>query len=429
MLTLGTALNAVLRSKATEACWLLELYYNDDDAVTPVRVSDVDRTIGGNDYLGLVRSWGSLHQSADLVEFTSSTGTVSITLDNTENTILGGRFSDLFAIKNIANRKWILYLSADGEVSTDSIGSGIISDDIKATDKNVQLQLLNNESNFDTEFPKTVVDVETYPNVPDNNIDKLIPMAYGDFDRTISEEGANADRALVKGRFPAIIVDKTDIDALPDIQPLNTLRTRQIYMKMGEYYAACKSANVIATAATPIITFGGPDWYLYIPMVAGDIDYDAMTDRDYSEFKAFQSGAGGAELTKDFEIPLVGNVGTFSALVLGIGKKRIVTNTATDPNLSARFDPLAGAVKPYVEFAWDANDEDLALTQATLPVQGDIITVSIQDENLVDQIMMEIYELIVELTMAPLQTFTRKKTLYSVEYIRQARTARGRRRL
>ena len=56
---------------------------------------------------------------------------MSVTLINTENSIKGGRFSDLLATNNFANRKWELFLNTNETSTLDTaarmIGSGVIS--------------------------------------------------------------------------------------------------------------------------------------------------------------------------------------------------------------------------------------------------------------------------------------------------------------
>jgi len=109
LLNFDSSLTNALTSHSAEAFWVLKLYYNDESAF--IGVSDQDRTDGADVYYGLVSSWGSLSHSLDFFNFTTSTMSMSVNLINTDNTIEGGRFSDLFSTYNFANRKWELFLN------------------------------------------------------------------------------------------------------------------------------------------------------------------------------------------------------------------------------------------------------------------------------------------------------------------------------
>ena len=177
-----------------------------------IGVSDAYRVDGASDvYHGLVSSWGNYQQSLDFFNFTTSVGNTSVTLINAENSIQGGRFSDLLSANNFANRKWELFQNTNGLSTFDTaarmIGSGVISGNINYDYKTIKLNLLDNSTSFHDQIPKNVVAVATYTNAPKGNINKPIPIFYGDCsaDTTATASGTsgNFDHHFVKGKFPS----------------------------------------------------------------------------------------------------------------------------------------------------------------------------------------------------------------------------------
>lgn len=424
MLILGTALSNTLKSKATEACWLLDLYYNDDDVATNViHLSDKDRTVGGVDYIGIVRSWGSLHQAADLIAFSSSISTVAIILDNAENTIANGRFTDLFSSKNFVNRKWNLYLSDGVNKSTDSIGLGIISADIKVDDRNVEIYLFDYESIYFDELPTTIITKASYPQTPDTNLNKPIPMTFGDFDRVVSTTGANLDRCIVKSYLPAIITDFDDIDAIMDTKTQKMIRKRNLYMQLGKEYAACAPANVSAPAADgtgTLFTFGGNSYFIYIPILSGD--QTELFDLDTSVTYTFSSANEGDMITKEFYL------------------KSMESEVGTVVSINVNFDwvsesgPVLSMVKAYYQpnstdgygnaaeiTLNDIGDADFTLNPAgsKLPTQGAKLKITFVSGDPADPATLEIGEITVEIQVRPKETFVQRiKTVYKITYRR-----------
>jgi len=275
MLSFDSSLTDALTTHSTTAFWVLKLYYNDESSF--YGVSDQDRIDGSDTYYGIVSSWGNLNQSLDFFNFTTSTGNMSVKLINTDNTIEGGRFSDLFSTNNFANRKWELFLNTNRAGTYDTaarmIGTGIISGDIKYDPKFITLTLLDKSSTYHKQLPTNVVDSATYANAPEKNIDKPIPIAYGDFQErtdigTIPTSGAEFDRHFVKSRFPAIITDRYDsassrVEAKPDSQAFSSLDTKNIFIYSNNNYYACEDGNVSVTAATPIVEYSGIEFRSY----------------------------------------------------------------------------------------------------------------------------------------------------------------------
>jgi hypothetical protein len=275
LLNFDSSLSNALTTHATNAFWVLKLYYNDESSF--YGVSDQDRTDGSDVYYGIVSSWGSLNQSLDFFNFTTSTGNMSVKLINTDNTIEGGRFSDLFSTYNFANRKWELFLNTDRagtyDTSARMIGSGIISGDISYDTKSISLKLLDYSSTYHKQLPTNVVDSATYTNAPEKNINKPIPMAYGDFYEkagigTIPTTYFDRFKNFYKGAFPAIVTDKynntdTKAHAVADSQALHTMDAENIYIHKDPYYPTLKGS--IDVSLNPTIKYSGSSASVYIP--------------------------------------------------------------------------------------------------------------------------------------------------------------------
>ena len=206
MLSFDSALSNALKIKNTTAFWVLKLYYNDESNF--IGVSDVHRQDGSDIYYGIVSSWGQYRQSLDFFNFTTSTGNITVRLVNTEDAIKGGRFSDLLSSNNFANRKWELFLNTNQAGTFDTaermIATGVISGDIKYDIKSVSLVLLDKSSVYHKEVPSATVTSTTYPSAPEKNLNKPIPMSYGDFSRNTDD--TYYKQFDIKGAFPAIIV-------------------------------------------------------------------------------------------------------------------------------------------------------------------------------------------------------------------------------
>lgn len=266
MLSFDTSLSNALKVKNTTAFWVLKLYYNDDSTASNfIGVSDINRLDGSDMYHGLVASWGNYTQSLDFFNFTTSTGNMTVKLINTDNSIQGGRFSDLLASNNFANRKWELFLNTNQAGTFDTaarmIGTGVISGDIQYDINSVSFVLLDKSSVYHKQIPRATVDASTYPSAPEKNINKPVPISYGDFSRNTDD--VYYKQFDIKGAFPAIIVNRCDsdgnINALPDSDQtggrlLNTLSAFNVYMaNSGELLNAVDS-NVTVTASPALLS-------------------------------------------------------------------------------------------------------------------------------------------------------------------------------
>ena len=268
MLSFDASLSNALKLKNTTAFWVCKLYYNDESAF--IGVSDIDRVDGSDYYYGLVSSLGSYSQSLSFYDFTTSTGNMSLRLINAERSIKGTRFSDLFSTNNFANRKWELFLNTNQAGTFDTaarmIATGVISGDFKYDHKSINLTLLDLNSKQHKNVPTSVVDSSTYPNAPEKNIDKPIPISYGDFYEktdigTIPTTHFDRFKTFYKSAFPAIITDKFDVgeaavEAYVDSQAMHTLDSENIYYYKDGSYATI-TGTTDATTNNPRIEFTG----------------------------------------------------------------------------------------------------------------------------------------------------------------------------
>ena len=336
MLNFDSTLERSLKLSNTTAFWVLKLYYNDDSSASNyIGVSDIDRLDGSDMYYGLVASWGTYSQSLDFFNFTTSTGNMTIRLINTDRSISGGRFSDLFSSNNFANRKWELFLNTNQTSTFDTadrmIGNGVISGNIKYDYKTIQLTLLDKSSFFHKQVPTHSVD-SNYADAPVKNVGKAVPMSYGDFDRTTSD--AHYNQFLTKGRFPAIITNRCNssgqIEALPDTNRdddviLGQLRDTNIYMSSENEFLAALSSNVSVTANPSakghnILKVSGVNWYHRVKLVNSFTESDNfdgtanIVDDDLTSYQSFDStakseGTGTHNYDLSFNVPKIPRLG------------------------------------------------------------------------------------------------------------------------
>lgn len=321
MLSFDASLTDALTSHATKAFFVLKLYYNAEGATDFIGVSDQDRTDGTDVYYGLA-TWGSLTHSLDFFNFTTSTMNMSVKLINTDKTIQGGRFSDLFSSKNFANRKWELFLNTDQAGTYDTaarmIGSGIISGDIGYSDTSISVKLLDYSGRYHKQLPANVIDSTTYSNASQKNINKPAPMTYGNFDVDSNAPGTNAefDRHFVTSRFPAIItnewnVTNSNVECHPDVHTMNQLRAKNLFIHTNSKYSACEDTNV-GVAGNPKITFKGSTWRAYVQLSGGATN---MLDKDFTTAYNIVTNAGNGNIdTETVGVPKFPKLGEFVSI-------------------------------------------------------------------------------------------------------------------
>jgi len=385
MLSFDTSLSNALILSNTTAFWVCKLYYNAEGSGDFIGVSDIDRLDGADMYHGIVSSWGNYSQSLDFYNFTTSTGNMTIKLINTDRSIQGGRFSDLFATNNFANRKWELFLNTSQAGTYDTaarmIGTGIISGDIKYDQKSISITLLDLNSKRHKRLPANVVDSSTYPNAPEKNIEKPIPISYGDFFEktdigTIPTTHFDRFKTFYKNAFPAIITDKFDIgesavEAYVDSQAIHTLDSENVYYyKDGQY--ATITGTVDATTNNPRIEFSGSRCKAYFALSSsgftigsgtGTHTYEAnISNGDFDDTNNTEIGVtDGNNITINYGVEPVTKLGEFvSATALA----KFGTVSATPTGLS--FLKIGGQAFSSVS----SNDEKEATLSFSSAEQG-----------------------------------------------------------
>ena len=343
MLAFDSSLSDALETHSTESFWVLKLYYNDEASF--IGVSDQDRVDGSDTYYGIVSSWGGLSHSLDFFNFTTSLMNMSVKLINTDNTIEGGRFSDLLSTNNFANRKWELFQNTGRADTYDTaermIGTGIISGDFSYGVKSISLKLLDYTSKYNKQLPTATVTSATYPNAPEKNIGKPIPMAYGDFYEktdigTIPTTLFDRFKTFYKGAFPAIITDRFDVgvagsEAKVDSQAIHTLDDDNVYYYKSGHYATLMGTGVDATSNNPVIEFEGSRCKAYFPLSSSGYTtngsgtythlYEAnISNGDFGDSnKTILTADSGDWVTVDYGIEPVSKLGEYVG-VTGLAK-------------------------------------------------------------------------------------------------------------
>ena len=366
MLSFDTALTSGLASANTTAFWVLKLYYNDESDF--IGVSDRHRQDGTDIYYGIVASFGTYTQSLDFFNFSTSIGNMNVNLINTAKSIKGGRFSDLIASNNFANRKWELFLNTNNTTTLDTaarrIGVGVISGEVSYDQNNFTLTLLDNSSILHKRIPANIVDSTNYPNAPSNNIGKPIPLSYRDFYEktdigTIPTSHFDRYSNFYKGAFPAIITDKWDVgesasEAKPDSQALNTLDSENLYFYKDGYYPTF-TGTCDATTNNPVMEFSGGTASVYIPLSSSGQGSGTITNSGSvtnplnavdGSFSTLTAIAANGATTADsrasisYAIPKVNKLGDFTGIssLVKWGTVTSLTDTADD------FFQLAGVV-------------------------------------------------------------------------------------
>ena len=196
------------------------------------------------------------------------------------------------------------------------IATGVIAGDIGYDYKSVKLKLLDLSSKKHKRLPKTVVDLGTYPNAPEKNLNKPIPMAYGDF-HAIDNIGTIPSSPVfnhffTKGKFPAILTDAFNevdgyVSAKVDNETMHTLDSDNIYIFNNGHYIACDTTNT--TLSNPAVKYKGATWFAYIPMLA-ESGIATWIDGDFStSYKLVE--ATGTE-NRDISVAEVPNLGVVS---------------------------------------------------------------------------------------------------------------------
>jgi hypothetical protein len=318
------------------------------------------------------------------------------------------------------------------------IGTGIISGDIGYDYESVKLTLLDLGSKHHKRIPKNVVTSATYTNAPQKNIEKPIPISFGDsHDRTdigtIPTSGANFDRHFTKGKFPAIITNEWDetnarTDALVDSVAVHTLDTENVFMSIGEKYGACNSSNVTESEANFKITALGTDWRVYAPVqkhstYSGGTNYSNMMNNSFSGTGYILAQSGSGATSVGFRIGKLPNLGVLTAAYLLID---FGTFTGGAPNVNFKVSPGSGAGGAITDtITWSGGDQTLTVTalfstdeQTAWDIEREFF-LTIDNTGAVGSRQVSINEVGLEFKVEPSQTFEHR--LGEIEEIKGSR--------
>jgi len=386
LLSFNSGLTAAFRGSTQEPVFLLELEYNAGGAGNILYLSDRDITCGSNFYNGIVLSFGEYQQSVNIMDFSASIAAMRVKLINTPGSLKGACFSDQFVSLNFINRAWRFYLWNDEVNSTykAQIATGIISSDMEFDDRECILTLIDYSTKWQKELPRTFITAATYPNAPENNIGKPIPIWYGDFDVDSNAPTSTCefDRHFVKGQVPAIITDKynaTDaaLHCYPDTVAAKQLRDKNVFLGSQGKYCPCDDSEVVISD-NPLIRFAGGTWRVYIPLLAhtddgGFTNYERIFDGIFTTQAELNIAAEAVDSAK-FNIGKLPNLGTIlkiyalihygtgntsEGLQISVGNLASYNNMT--PGTDQRIDIGTTAFTADIRSRWALNESPLEI--------------------------------------------------------------------
>ena len=366
---------------------------------------------------------------------------MSVRLINTDRSIKGGRFSDLFSTNNFANRKWELFLNTAQAGTYDTaarmIGTGIISGDIKYDYKSINLALLDNSNSAHNQVPINVVDVATHTNAPKGNIDKPVPIFYGDCsaDTTALASGTSGrfDHYFVKGKFPAIITDKWNVSAAqvyarPDDVTVNDLDDFNIFSYKDGYYFQVNDANADASAANARVDFSGVDWRVFVPLAAhntaGDVgNFGNTVDGDLTTYGTLGGAGKGYDVYAWWRIPKVPNLGIIDSIYFVIHYKDFSPDSGHATEDVTYFRVRVGS-HTYENLTWGTGAGSQAVTDSSWYTDAEKEAWNLEDVIQLELIAgsgtstthaVEVYQAGLEVRFSPSQTFVKEiKDYYEI---------------
>jgi hypothetical protein len=294
----------------------------------------------------------------------------------------------------------------------------------------VKMVLIDNSSAHHNQIPKNVVDSATYTNAPKRNINKPIPIWYGDFSAISTAADAatfgngtagNIDHYFTRGKAPSIITDKWDSSAAkvvskPDSVVLNELSNDNVYMYRNGHYIQTNNGDTSAGSHTA--KFKGTEWSVFLPFVphsttTNTTDWANTVDGDMETSGKLNAPSSSYDATGYWRMPEynIGDFGTQSSMKLIIFYKNF------DPNSSSNVDTFtfANSVDVTGNLGWytgsqDSYAERLALS-GNFASAGDVIRVILTANTQVHYV--EIRAIGIELNFAPNgESFTKDVTDY-----------------
>tara|TARA_Y100000590_G_scaffold468227_1_gene650128 strand:- start:5253 stop:7475 length:2223 start_codon:yes stop_codon:yes gene_type:complete len=355
MLSFNSTLTNKLKLRNAQTFWCLKLYYNDESAF--VGMSDTHRVDGSDIYYGLITDWGNISQSIEYFDFSSSIANMTVKVVNSQKSFQDGRFSDQLATKNFANRKWELFQCVHGltfDTAANMIGSGVIAGQTEYNRNELSFILMDYSPRYHKELPTDVVDLSTYANAPEKNLNKPIPMTYGYF-HDITDSGtidSLMTSVYTEAKFPAIITNTWDdstnyMVSKPDTEDMHTLDTGNVYYHGGGgEFGAFYASNAAVSTSDPSLSTKGAIFYHYPILRNGG----NITDKSFSTSTTLT--ANNSSGTVSFDIPKIPNLGeityiraiisyaSFSdASIDGSDVFRVQNASATSTNAALEWNP------------------------------------------------------------------------------------------
>ena len=355
MLSFSSGLTNGLYARNTNTFWVVKLYYNAGSSSLFYGLSDANRDDGDDFYYGLITDFGQFIQNIDYFDYTSSISTMTLKIANVPNSINGGRFSDLLSSQNFANRKWELFQCKQEvrpwDTSSNLLAEGVIAGDFTYNRNEVVLQLLDKSGTIHKDLPTSVV---TSSDAPEENLNKPIPMQYGDFSEKsdIGTIPSNFSKYAPRARFPAIVINSWDdsnnvVVAQCDSQRMHTVDADLVFQYQKNIYPNLGSVAFAVSGSTDIIRFSGSSNIYYPELKNGS----GLTDGSFQTGATVTANAGSTG-TVQFDIPKQPNLGVI-----------------TDINLVCSFQDFVGSGQDAFTFR-DANNT------------GNSVNVTFSDSNL-----------------------------------------------
>ena len=100
-------------------------------------------------------------------------------------------------------------------------------------------------------FPKTVLDDTTYPNIEDSNKNKTRPIIYGDWTVNVEPGSSSVPAFVVNGEDPTVNGDTSNATNIQTVVSQNTnatLETTTVYVERGELVGLIDSADITNVA-------------------------------------------------------------------------------------------------------------------------------------------------------------------------------------
>ena len=319
MLSFNTGLTNALSKDSTESIFLVRLYYGDESSYTGL--SSKDYMDGSDSYHGLILSLSPISSSLNLFGFDSKNQAITLRLSNTKS-FQGGRISEEFGTNQYDNRKYEIYVTSPGETK-EIISYGSIAGNYKFTGDSITLSLNDLRDGKDLHIPQSRITKALYPKAPESNLNKVIPITYGDHGvgssyhyNTLSSNGVHGWGS--RSKVPALITNEFDtatdkLIAKPDTVAMNEMDNKAIYTYKDGIYSQFSQSNTGSNDTNATVSVGGKTANALFGVVpqASETE-DLITDKyRYTFIQKSFTGAGEVQRI-NFAVPKVQRLGDIS---------------------------------------------------------------------------------------------------------------------